>query len=657
MARIASYGSWLSPVTAELVAAGGIVLSEVMVDGTDLYWTELRPTEGGRKVIVRRDAGGRTVDITPHPFNARTRVHEYGGGDFLIAEGSVCFSNFADQRLYRVDPGTSPEPFSPPGPYRYADGIPDRVRRRIICVREDHTPGEQDARNTLVALPIGDGAAAVLVEGADFYSSPRLSPDGARLAWLSWNHPNMPWDGTELWVAPFQADGSLGPAEQVAGGSDESIFQPEWSADGTLYFISDRTGWWNLYRWRASQRTVDALAPMEAEFGRPQWVFRLSTYGFVGPQTVVCAFTSGGRWRLALLDTQSRRLEVVDQPYTDLSHVTPGPDGVYFIGASPTQPPSLVRLDLKTHATEVVRASRPTTVDAGYLSIPEAIEFPTEGGLSAHAWFYPPANRDFAGPRDTRPPLLVISHGGPTSFSPALLRFDIQYWTSRGFAVVDVNYGGSTGYGRAYRNRLRGQWGVVDVDDCVHAARHLVNRGLVDPERLAIRGGSAGGYTTLCALAFRNIFHAGASYFGVSDLEAMHRDTHKFESQYDQRLIGPWPARTDLYRERSPVHYADRITAPVIFFQGLEDKVVPPNQSEMMVDALRAKGVPVAYVAFEGEQHGFRKAETIRRTLEAELYFYSRIFGFAPAEPIRPVPIENLREERSAGRNAAQIIP
>lgn len=641
--RIAPYGSWTSPITGDVVTGDSIVLYEVMVEGTDLYWTELRPAEGGRKVIMRRSADGRTAEITPKSFNARTRVHEYGGGDFLIADRTVYFSNYADQRLYRVDPGTAPEPFSPPGPYLYADGLIDRRRRRIITVREDHAPGEQNAHNTLVAIPTGDGPSRVLVEGADFYSSPRLSPDGTRLAWLSWNHPNMPWDGTDLWVAPVRGDGSLGDAVHVAGGPDESVFQPEWSPDGTLYFISDRTEWWNLYRWREAERRTEALAPMEAEFGRPQWVFRMSTYGFTGPQTIVCSFTSRGTWKLALLDVETRRLEVVDQPYTDLADITPAPGGVYFIGASPTEPSALVRLDLRTRRTEVIRASRRLTVGPGYLSVPEAIEFPTEGGLTAHAWFYSPRNPDVSGPTSERPPLIVISHGGPTSVSPGVLRFEIQYWTSRGFAVVDVNYGGSTGYGRSYRNRLRGQWGVVDVDDCVNAARHLAERKVVDGERLAIRGGSAGGYTTLCALAFRQLFRAGASYFGVSDLLAMHRDTHKFESQYDQTLIGPWPERMELYRERSPVHYADRISAPVIFFQGLEDKVVPPNQSEMMVDALRAKGIPVAYVAFEGEQHGFRRAETIKRTLEAELYFYSRIFGFTPAGSITPVPIENLR--------------
>jgi dipeptidyl aminopeptidase/acylaminoacyl peptidase len=643
VARIAPYGSWASPITTALITADAVVLHEVVAEGDDLYWTELRPAEGGRKVIMRRDRDGRQTEITPPPFNARTRVHEYGGGDFVVAGRTVYFSNFADQRLYRVDPGTSPEPFSPPGPYLYADGIVDPARRRIITVREDHAPGAQAAHNTLVALPVGEGPVRVLAEGADFYSTPRLSPDGGRLAWLSWNHPNMPWDGTDLWVAPIRPDGTLGPAVHVAGGPEESIFQPEWSPDGVLHFVSDRSGWWNLYRWDEAAGRADSLAPMEAEFGRPQWVFRMSTYGFVDPRTIVCSYTVRGVWTLARLDVATKRLAPLAQPYTEISSVTPAAGAVYYLGASPTAPQALVRLDLATQRIEVVRASRTVSVDPGYIALPEAIEFPTAGERTAHAWFYPPTNRDFTGPAEERPPLLVLSHGGPTSFSPGVLRLEIQYWTSRGFAVADVNYGGSTGYGRAYRNRLRGQWGVVDVDDCVNAARFLVAQGRVDPNRLVIRGGSAGGYTTLCALAFRRVFAAGASYFGVSDLEAMHRDTHKFESQYDQTLIGSWSTQRALYRERSPVHYADRIRAPVIFFQGLEDKVVPPNQSEMMVEALRRNGVPVAYVAFEGEQHGFRKAATIRRTLEAELYFYGRVFGFTPADRVEPVPIENLR--------------
>ncbi len=646
MAKIAPFGSWKSPITADVVAGEHVGLYEIMVDGDAVYWTELRPTEGGRKVIVRRTADGRTADVTPPPFNARTRVHEYGGGDFLVIDGVVYFSHFDDQRLYRVQAGKGPEPFTPAGPYQYADGIYDRRRRRIICVHEDHSQGDQEARNTLAAVPLdtsqGKGVDRVLAEGADFYASPRLNPDGTRLSWLTWNHPNMPWDGTTLWVADVLPDGSLARSHQVAGGAEESIFQPEWSPDGRLYFVSDRTNWWNLYRWRETDGAAEPLMPMDAEFGRPQWVFRMSTYGFLARDTAVCTFTSGGMWKLALLDLPAKTHEVLELPYTDISQVTPAGGAVYFIGGSPTESLSIVRLDVRTHRTETLRNSRTVSVDRGYLSVPEAIEFPTEGGVTAHAWLYPPTSKDLAGPPGDRPPLLVISHGGPTAFSSAVLRFEVQYWTSRGFAVADVNYGGSTGYGRAYRNRLRGRWGEVDVDDCVNVTAYLVKRGRTNGDRLVIRGGSAGGYTTLCALTFRDVFRAGASYYGVSDLEALHRETHKFESHYDETLIGPYPERADLFRARSPIHFADRIRAPLILLQGLEDRVVPPNQSEMMVAALLDRHVPVAYVPFEGEQHGFRRAENIKRALEAELYFYSRIFGFEAADRVAPIPIKNL---------------
>ncbi|MDR7400981.1 MAG: S9 family peptidase [Armatimonadota bacterium] len=642
MPTVAPYGTWKSPITAELVAGAGIVLSEIAVDGPDVYWSELRPAERGRKVIVRRPPDGRTADVLPPPFNARTTVHEYGGGDFVVDRGVVYFSEYADQRLYRLQPGGTPDPLTLPGALRYADAVVDRQRRRLICVCEDHARGDQEAENYLAAVPLEGGRPQVLVRGADFYASPRLSPDGAVLAWLSWDRPNMPWDGTTLWVAAVRADGTVEEPHRVAGGPEESVFQPEWSPDGILYFVSDRTGWWNLYRWDARAGRVEPVVLREAEFGRPQWVFRMSTYGLLDPSTAVCAFIAGGVWRLALLDTRRKSLDVVDLPYTEISQVTPAGTAVYFIGGSPTEPLALVRLDVRRRAVEVLRTSRPHPVDPGYISVPQAIAFPTTGGQAAYGWYYPPTNADFAGPPGERPPLLVVAHGGPTSFSPAVLRLEFQYWTSRGFAVVDVNYGGSTGYGRAYRNRLRGQWGVVDVDDCVHAARFLVDRGLADGMRVAIRGGSAGGYTTLCALAFRDAFRAGASHFGVSDLEALHRETHKFESRYDYHLVGPYPERADLFRARSPIHYAHQIRVPVIFFQGLEDRVVPPSQSEAMVEALRRRGIPVAYLAFEGEQHGFRRAETIRRVLEAELYFYGRIFGFSPADTLDPVPIHNL---------------
>jgi len=639
--QITPYGSWKSPITSDMVASAAIRLRQVVLDGKDIYWNELRATEEGRNIIVRRTPDGQITDVTPSPFNARTRVHEYGGGSFTVADGTIYFSNFVDQRIYSQTPGDLPRPITPKTELRYADFAFDRRRSRIICVREDHTVVGREPVNTLISLKLEDSKGGqVLVSGNDFYSSPRLSPDGSRLAWLTWNHPNMPWDGTELWVGDLKEDGSLGSLKRVAGGIDESIFQPEWSPDGTLYFVSDRTSWWNIYRWQDGH--IEPLCEMEAEFGRPQWVFGMSTYAFKSASCIICAYTEQGTWRLASIDTETGKLEPIKIPYTDIQRVRASSDLAVFIAGSPTEPQSIVKLDLATHKVEVLRRSSNVEIDAKYLSIPKAIGFPTENGLTAHAFFYSPRNRDYTGPSGEKPPLIVQSHGGPTSATSATLSWGFQYWTSRGFAVLDVNYGGSTGYGREYRQRLNGQWGVVDVDDCVNAARCLIEMGEVDETRLAIRGGSAGGYTTLCALAFRNIFKAGASYFGVSDVEALAKDTHKFESRYMDRMIGPYPEKRDLYRKRSPIHFVDQISCPMILFQGAEDKVVPLSQAELMVKALREKRLPVAYILFEGEQHGFRRAENIKRSLEAELFFYSKIFGFSLADQVEPVQIENL---------------
>ena len=644
--QIAPYGSWKSPITAEMTIAGKNVadpigFGQIALDGQDVYWIESRPQEQGRSVVMQRKADGTVVERTPVPFNVRTRVHEYGGGAFTVNDGVVYFSNFADQRLYRVAQGGMPETITPEGAWRYADGTVDAQRNRMICVREDHTVAGREAVNTLVSVVLdGSGETRVLVSGNDFYSSPRLSPDGSHLAWLTWNHPNMPWDGTELWVGELNADGLMERAERVAGGVDESIFQPEWSPDGVLYFISDRSGWWNLYRWEDGEGV--ALYEKAAEFGEPQWVFGLSTYAFAGTERIVCTYTENSITYLASLDTVTGAIERIDLPYTSMWQVRAQPGYAVFVYGTPSEEPSLVRLDLDSLQIEVLKSFGQVEVDSGYLSMPQAIEFPTEGGLTAYAFFYPPKNRDYIAPEGELPPLVVKSHGGPTGATYGLLRLDVQYWTSRGLAVLDVNYGGSTGYGRAYRQRLQGQWGIVDVDDCVNGAKYLVEQGLVDEKRLAIRGGSAGGYTTLCALTFRDVFKAGASHYGISDLEILARDTHKFESRYTDRLVGPYPERRDLYRQRSPIHFTERLSCPVIFFHGLEDKAVPPNQAQMMVDALRAKQLPVAYITYEGEGHGFRRAENIRRTLEAEVYFFSRIFGFALADSVEPVPIENL---------------
>jgi dipeptidyl aminopeptidase/acylaminoacyl peptidase len=640
--KFAPYGSWKSPITADLIVSESIRLALIVLDGADTYWIEGRPSEGGRSVIVRRTPGGQTVDMTPPLFNVRTRVHEYGGGEYTVSNGIIYFSNFADQRLYRLVPGSEPQPITPVAAYRYADLVVDHQRKRLICVREDHSEAGHQPVNTLVSLwRDGNlGGGQVLVSGNDFYASPRLSPDGSHLAWLTWNHPNMPWDGTELWVGEFNEDGLLGETKQVAGSKDESIFQPEWSPDGVLHFISDRTGWWNLYR--LSNGQIEPLCEKKAEFGLPQWVFGMSTYKCITPTRIICSYTENGIGYLANLDTVTGELKPFDLPYTTIGNVRATRERAVFSGASPTIANSVVQLDLNSGRLEVLRSSSKVTVDAAYFSLPEPIEFPTEHGRTAYAFFYPPHNPDYAAPANELPPLLVMSHGGPTSSASSAFDLEIQFWTSRGIAVLDVNYGGSTGYGRDYRERLKGQWGIVDVDDCVNGARYLVERDLVDGDRLAITGGSAGGYTTLCALTFRDVFKAGASYYGISDLEALLGEDHKFESRYNDGLVGPYPERRDLYIQRSPIHFAERLSCPVIFFQGLEDKVVPPNQSERMVDVLRKKGVPVAYLAFEGEGHGFRRAENIKRALEAELYFYSQVFGFKIADKIEPVKIENM---------------
>jgi dipeptidyl aminopeptidase/acylaminoacyl peptidase len=652
-AEVAAYGAWRTPITSDLIVRGSVGLSQPALDGADVYWLEGRPSEAGRSVLVRRDAEGRTADVTPPPFNVRTRVHEYGGGEYFVFAGTIYFVNFADQRLYRQRKGREPESLTPDGgELRYADMRLDAHRGRLVSVREDHGAApEHEPTNTLVSLNLDgtSGGGTVLASGYDFYAAPRLSPDGRRLAWLCWNHPNMPWDGCELWVAEVEDDGALGQMTLVAGGPSESVFQPEWSPDGVLHFVSDRSGWWNIYRagretdaLQATGASVEALCPKAAEFGQPQWIFGYTTYAFASPTRIVCTYTERGLARLALLDTETRRLETIAAPYNDISFLRANEAHAVFRAGSPDAPAAIVRFDLKTGEREVLRRASDLQLDPGYISAAQAVEFPTEAGQTAHAFYYPPRNRDFVAPADERPPLLVKSHGGPTAAASPALALTIQYWTSRGFAVLDVNYGGSTGYGRAYRERLAGQWGVVDVDDCVNGARYLIEQGLVDGARCVIDGGSAGGYTTLAALTFRDLFKAGASHYGVSDLGALVRDTHKFEARYLDRLIGPYPERADLYHARSPINFTERLSCPIIFFQGLEDKVVPPNQAELMVAALEAKGLPVAYVPFAGEQHGFRRAENIKRALDGELYFYARVFGFPLPEEIEPVVIANL---------------
>jgi len=641
--KIAPYGSWKSPITSDLIVEGSVGLSQPTFDGDDIYWLEMRPKESGRNVIVKRSAAGDSVDINQSPFNARTRVHEYGGGDYLVSQGIVYFSNFSDQRLYRQERLGPALALTAPGDIRYADACMDHGRDRLICVREDHMAHGTEAVNSIVAVSAqpGDEYGTVLVEGNDFYSTPRLSPDGTHLAWLTWNHPNMPWDGCELWVGEFGEDGKLTATRWVAGGAAESIFQPEWSPDGVLYFASDRSGWWNLER-ISPDGGIENVYQEKAELGMPQWIFSMSSYAFTAADTIVCSHIDQGVSTLSTLDTGTGKLTPIDCPYTDIQFLRAAHGQAVFRAGSPTDVATITKFDISSRQFETLRRSNDLETYPQYFSVPRAIEFPTEGGLTAHGFFYPPQNPDYRAPDNEKPPLIVKSHGGPTAAASTALSLSVQYWTSRGFAVLDVNYGGSTGYGRQYRERLNKKWGIVDVDDCVNGARYLAERGEVDGERLIITGGSAGGYTTLCALTFRNAFKAGASHFGISNTESMARDTHKYESQYLTGLLGPYPERKDIYYDRSPINFPERLSCPVIFFQGLEDKVVPPDQAETMVDAIRAKGIPVSYVAFPGEQHGFRQAKNIKRALDGELYFYSKVFGFNLAEPVEPVEIENL---------------
>ena len=635
----APYGSWKSPISSDLIVADSVRLGQPRIAGQDIWWTEGRPKQEGKCFLVRADASGDCADVTDANFNVRTRANEYGGGEFLLAGGMVYFCNNDDQRIYRCAPGKLPQALTAQDSMRYADAILDACRERLIAVREDHNLGGHEPVNTLVAISLEDGGETVLHAGYDFYSSPRLAPSGTHLAWICWKHPNMPWDGTELWQAEIGADGALNAPQKIAGSAEESIFQPEYSKGGVLHFVSDRSGWWNLYR--ARDGGADALCPMTAEFGEAQWVFGMSAYAFDAQDRLICAYVRRGKSHLAMLD-KSGRLEQIATPFDVISDLQAGDGFIAFCGGSPSLPKSIVRLDLADGMHRVLKSANALRVGAEHLSMPEALEFPTEHGLSAHAFFYRPKNAQFEGQEGGKPPLLVLTHGGPTAMTNATLNLSVQYWTSRGFAVVDVNYGGSSGYGRAYRERLNGAWGVVDIDDAVNAARHLAQLGEVDAQRLAIRGSSAGGYTTLSALTFRDVFKAGASYYGIGDLETLAGDTHKFEARYLDKLVGPYPEAKARYIERSPIHFTDRLASPLILFQGMKDKVVPPNQAEAMFDAVKAKGLPVACVYFEQEGHGFRQAANIKRALDAELYFYAKVFGFEPAERIEPVQIENL---------------
>ncbi len=644
------HGSWPTPITSELVVAAAARLGEVVVDGDDVWWSEGRPSEGGRSVIVRRSPDGSVTDVLPPPWNARTRVHEYGGGAWTASGGTLWFTEFSDQRLYRLDAGTSdpvavtPEPPVPAG-VRHADlsVTPDGG---LLAVRETHPAAHgsaADVVNEIVRIE-ADGTTSVLVSGPDFVSDPRLAPDGVTLSWLQWDHPNMPWDTAQLVVRA--ADGT---EHVIAGGPGESVVQPVWGEDLTLWWLCDRTDVWSLYR-RRPHGEVELVLDVGSDIAGPQWVFGQSRYALLDDGRIVLAFGRAGADRLAVLSPDGD-LRELDVPYATFRYVTAHGTAVACLAGSPSSEAVVLHVDVDGGNTSVLRPARDLGLDAAWFSQPEHVTFPTEdrgtGIAVAHALVYPPANPTVTAPEGGLPPLMVVVHGGPTASATPVLNIEVQYWTSRGFCVADVDYRGSVGYGRRYRDALLGRWGEVDLDDVIACARFLADSGRVDPARMAIRGGSAGGFTTLAALTMRpGTFTAGASHFGVADLAALAAETHKFESRYLDGLVAPrdsdaGPSGADVYAARSPINHVDALDTPLAVFQGEEDEVVPPDQAETIVAALRSKGVPHAYLLFPGEQHGFRKAENIRAALDGELCFYAQVWGFElPAEEgITPIEL------------------
>jgi dipeptidyl aminopeptidase/acylaminoacyl peptidase len=652
---IAPFGSWPSPFPIELLARGAVTFGEIGGAGGVRWWLEGRAEEGGRQVLVRRELDGTLTRLTPEGFNVRCRVHEYGGGAYLIDGDLIVVSDFATGRLHRVTAPGVLEELTPAGrAWRFADLVHDRRHNRLIAIREDHEPAtlarHGQAENAVVTIDLADGAVTVLADGADFFSSPRPSPEGDRLAWLRWDHPNLPWDGTELVLAEIDAAGGPVNARVVAGSSSDWIAQPRWSPDGVLHFVAEPDGWTNLMRLTAGGGVERATAPLEAEFAFPDWVFALANYAFAADGTIFAVGRSHGRDQLYRIGRDGTT-STYDVPFSEISYVAVDGANAVFRAAAADRPWSILELDLASGMVSELRASSTLVVDPLDASLGQHVEFPTDGDRTAFGILYHPTSRSFQGPADARPPLIVTSHGGPTAQASTAFAVLIQLFTSRGFAVLDVDYGGSTGYGTAYRKRLEGEWGVVDLADCVAGARWLAAQGIVDGERLAIRGGSASGYTTLCAVTFSDAFSAGTSYFGIGDLETFMKTTHKFESRYLDRLIGPYPERKDLYHDRSPLNFIERISCPVLILQGAEDRIVPAAQAEQIVDALWERRLPHAYILFAGEDHGFRSAANLVRSFEAELSFYGQVFGFEPAGAIEPVTVEFL--EGTADGSAA----
>lgn len=643
MKQNAPCGSWMSPITAELVASGGVGLGSLQFDKKNLYWKESRPAEQGRCVLVKCTPEGTRTDIIQAPFNARTRVHEYGGGEYLVKDDVVYFTNFADQQIYIIRDGKNPEKLTVNPNARYCDYVLDKMRNRLVCIRELHSEREAYPQNSIVAVSLEDGLETTLAEGADFYSNPRISPNGLKLCFLCWNHPDMPWDNTTLYTAEFDTNGMLSNKTAVTGGNEESVFQPEWLPDNSLCFISDQTGWWNPYRFCSGK--IEALCATNHDFGMPQWVFGMETFIPVSKERIFFTRFESGMQSLFEKNLKTGGCRSLDTDWSTFSGFCHDQEHLYFIGAAPDKFSCVVKKHINSGKETILLKSRSDSPAPGFLTPPQHITFETSGGQHAHALYYSPANPDFEPLPNEKPPLMVISHGGPTASASTACSIAVRFWTSRGFAVLDVNYRGSTGYGREYRNALKKNWGIYDNDDCAAGAKFLADQGYTDPKRAVIRGGSAGGYCTLCSLVFHDVFKAGASYFGVSDAEALAKETHKFESRYLDNLIGPYPETATIYRERSPIHKTEDITCPVILLQGDEDKIVPPNQSEVIFQALKDKGIPTAYLLYEGEQHGFRKAQNIISSLNAEYGFYAAILRFPASGLKQPPAIDNLCDE------------
>ena len=636
MERIEQYGAWLSPISAEMVSSKSIRFTGLELSKDVVYWSEQRPSEKGRVALITND-GKNTSEILNTKYSVRTRVHEYGGVPLFVFGDLVFFISDHDQGIYQIKENKKPIKIFSHRKCRFADVFFDKNSNLLFAVKEETE--KEGTLNSIVAIDLLNHEEKIVAEGRDFYSNPRVSPDGKSLSYLCWDHPNMPWDKTILMLHSINESKNIQEGKIVAGLDDGSIFQPEWSSDNTLYFISDRNGWWNLYRYKNDQ--IEPLWEIEAEFGLPQWIFGLSTYGFIDIDTIACIYFDRGKEHLGSFKISTKSWQKIDTPFHFFNYLKVNQNKIAFVGSSPLLPSCVATYDIGQGKIKVIRSSQEVSLDPDYISEGKFVEFSTVDNKKAYAYYYPPKNKEYKIIQDQPPPLIVKCHGGPTSFSNNSLNLQVQYWTSRGFAYVDVNYGGSSGFGREYRQRLNGKWGIVDVQDCAKAVEHLVNLQLADPARTIIKGGSAGGFTVLASLVFTKIYKAGASYYGVSDLESLIHDTHKFELHYLDNLVGKYPDTKEKYFKRSPINHVQDFASPVIFFQGSEDKVVPPEQSEKIFLELKKKKIMTAYVLFEDEQHGFRKADSIKKSLEAELYFYSRVFQFAINDNIKAINIEN----------------